>query len=245
MTATAAALPAFAHRAGYQSVDGRDKWIVGAIGASSMRSFQRCWPRRRPDPCSTPAVASCHFARRLPPRADAVSEWMSSRTGWDSRDHRRARRAARSVASCRAPLSVIVCTEVLEHVPAADAAFANLRRLSMTGGRVVLTTPFLFPLHMEPFDYRRLTAHGIEQLAAAHGFAVERLDSLGTPAQTAATLLADLSIVPPPGAPFARARVALLRTLVRATVRSLTAGGRGFAINGHSYLGTAAVLRAA
>ena len=33
MTATAAALPAFAHRAGYQSVDGRDKWIVGAIGA--------------------------------------------------------------------------------------------------------------------------------------------------------------------------------------------------------------------
>ena len=47
---------------------------------------------------------------------------------------------------------VIVCTEVLEHV-----ASRRMRRsptfaaLSMTGGRVVLTTPFLFPLHVEPY----------------------------------------------------------------------------------------------
>ena len=66
--------------------------------------------------------------------------------------------------------AVILCTEVLEHVEDIDAAFAGLRRLIADDGVVVLTVPFMFPLHMEPYDFRRLTLHGIQRLAGDHGF---------------------------------------------------------------------------
>jgi SAM-dependent methyltransferase len=242
---TADALAALEHRASYDAVEGRDKWIVRAIGA---------WMDAQLPVVLAASPAGCVLdagCGEQPFRA-AIAAAGRRCIGMDVVQNR-----AGSVAIIGAldalpdpwphaqrKFPVIICTEVLEHVPAVDAAFANLRALSMTGGRVVLTTPFLFPLHMEPYDYRRLTAHGIEQLATAHGFAVERLDPLGTPAQAAATLLADLSIIPPPRAPLARARVALLRTAVRSTIRGLSGSPHGIAVNGHSYLGTAAVLRA-
>ena len=41
---------------------------------------------------------------------------------------------------------------------------ANLHRLTTPGVVVVISTPFMFPPHMEPFDYRRLAAHEVRRL---------------------------------------------------------------------------------
>ena len=65
--------------------------------------------------------------------------------------------------------------------------------------------PFLFPVHMEPYDFRRLTQYGLAQLAADHGFEVVSSERLGRATDALATLMADVSILP--AAPTLRSRL--------------------------------------
>ena len=141
---------------------------------------------------------------------------------------------------------LILCTEVLEHVADIDAAFAGLRRLAAPGGAVIVTVPFVFPLHMEPYDFRRLTLHGLERLAADHGFRVESSARLGCATDVLAMLLADASILPLSRSPLARAKVVVLRIAAAALVRVLDSRALSarVAINSNAYLSNGVVLRA-
>jgi SAM-dependent methyltransferase len=58
----------------------------------------------------------------------------------------------------------IVCSEVLEHIPNPKKAIAEMRRVLVPGGFVVLTTRFLFPVHDAPGDYFRFTPYALEEL---------------------------------------------------------------------------------
>lgn len=64
------------------------------------------------------------------------------------------------------PFDVVVAAEVLEHLPEPAAAIANIRGLLRPGGRLIATTPFMFPIHAAPHDYYRYTRHGLEHLLA-------------------------------------------------------------------------------
>jgi hypothetical protein len=141
---------------------------------------------------------------------------------------------------------VILCTEVLEHVADIDAAFAGLRRLVEADGVVVLTVPFVFPLHMEPYDFRRLTLHGVRRLAADHGFRVEATARLGRLPDVLAMLIADASILPTSRSLYAKAKVGLLRLAAVAMVRLLDSRtwSRGIVVNSNAYLSNGVVLRA-
>lgn len=57
----------------------------------------------------------------------------------------------------------ILCEMVLEHVPDAEGAIRELRRVLSGGGRIYLALPFLWPYHASPHDYRRWTASGVEK----------------------------------------------------------------------------------
>jgi 2-polyprenyl-3-methyl-5-hydroxy-6-metoxy-1,4-benzoquinol methylase len=61
-------------------------------------------------------------------------------------------------------LDAVVMMEVLEHVRAPQAAVDELARLLKPGGVVVLSTPFIFPLHDRPHDYYRYTKYGLAHL---------------------------------------------------------------------------------
>lgn len=142
--------------------------------------------------------------------------------------------------------SALLCTEVLSHVPDVDAAFAGLRRLSVEGAAVVITSPFIFPLNMEPYDYRRLTLHGCEELGVRHGFRIERVDRLGDVADVLATVTADVSILPEMPTPYARLKARLLRSAASVLVRAFSARAlRGqVALNSNVYLTNGVILRA-
>jgi SAM-dependent methyltransferase len=83
----------------------------------------------------------------------------------------------------------VVCLEVLEHVLNPDAALNEARRVLKPEGHLLLSTPFLYPIHDAPSDFRRWTAHGLEAMAQSSGLQVESLRTLGSPLESGALLL--------------------------------------------------------
>ena len=78
---------------------------------------------------------------------------------------------------------VVICEQVLEHVPDPVAAAANLCRLCVPGGKVIVSTPFLIKVHELPelalFDYWRFTPRGLRRLLEDAGLEVEGVHSWG------------------------------------------------------------------
>lgn len=73
-----------------------------------------------------------------------------------------------------------LCTEVLEHCPDPGCLLTELSRVMKPGGYLVLTVPFLWPLHEVPHDYCRYTPFRLRQLLEDHGFDIHELMPLGS-----------------------------------------------------------------
>ncbi|HST63578.1 MAG TPA: class I SAM-dependent methyltransferase [Mycobacteriales bacterium] len=78
----------------------------------------------------------------------------------------------------------VLCTQVLEHVPDAELAMAEIARVLRPGGHALVTVPFLYPTHEAPYDFWRFTHHGLAGLVRRH-----RLEVLGVEAQGGPVLL--------------------------------------------------------
>lgn len=58
---------------------------------------------------------------------------------------------------------VAIC-EVLEHVHSPHLAINNIFSVLKSGGSLILTTPFMLPIHEAPIDYYRFTKYGLMHL---------------------------------------------------------------------------------
>lgn len=71
---------------------------------------------------------------------------------------------------------VTICEQVLEHVEDPSVAVANLRELTVPGGLVIVSTPFLVRVHELPDygmrDYWRFTPRGLRTLLERAGLEV-------------------------------------------------------------------------
>jgi 2-polyprenyl-3-methyl-5-hydroxy-6-metoxy-1,4-benzoquinol methylase len=63
-----------------------------------------------------------------------------------------------------ASFDVVLCLQVLEHVPDPAAAVRELRRVVKPGGRVLLSTHGVYPFHPNPNDFWRWTHDGLAHL---------------------------------------------------------------------------------
>jgi len=240
---TAGDLSAFEHRASYADVEGRDRWEVRAV---SRWISARLPPLLAGAPAGSVLDVGCgeqpfrplvEASHRPYVGMDVVQNASRTVSVFSDLEHVEA-------SSTEYPL--VLCTEVLEHVVDIDLSFRGLRRLTMTGGLVMITVPFLFPVHMEPYDFRRLTEYGVARLAADHRFSVVSSERLGTATDALATLLADISVLPAAPTLRSRAKTRVLRAAKAWLVARLDRASLAdhVAINSNSYLSNGIVLRA-
>jgi SAM-dependent methyltransferase len=83
-----------------------------------------------------------------------------------------------------ASFDVVICEQVLEHVPDPCLAARNLRELCVPGGHVIVSTPFLIRVHEMALihdmrDYWRFTPRGLQTLLERADLVVDKVDSWG------------------------------------------------------------------
>lgn len=71
-------------------------------------------------------------------------------------------------------------TEVFEHVFEIDQTMREIRRVLRPGGKVFVTTPFVWDEHEAPYDYCRYTSFGLRNVFERNGFEVLVQKKLGT-----------------------------------------------------------------
>lgn len=83
----------------------------------------------------------------------------------------------------------IICSEVLEHLADPAQAAREMARAVNDGGQLVLTTPFVYPVHEAPYDYQRFTVYGLTRLFNLAGFQIHQIKPLFNEEQTLAILI--------------------------------------------------------
>jgi SAM-dependent methyltransferase len=72
-----------------------------------------------------------------------------------------------------------IATEVLEHCPEPDEILAEIFRVLRPDGYFFATVPFLWPLHLVPYDEYRYTPFSMERLMRSAGFREFEIRALG------------------------------------------------------------------
>lgn len=85
-------------------------------------------------------------------------------------------------------VQTVLLFEVLEHLRRPADALAECARVLAPGGTMLLSMPFLYPVHDAPSDFQRLTRYGLERDLVQAGFCVEAIDAELSAFETAALL---------------------------------------------------------
>lgn len=64
----------------------------------------------------------------------------------------------------------VICTQVLEHVFDTRKCLSECFRLLKSGGYFILSVPFIWPIHLAPYDFHRFSKFGIREYLEEAGF---------------------------------------------------------------------------
>jgi len=76
-------------------------------------------------------------------------------------------------------MDTVICSELLEHVPDPKAILLEAWRVLKKDGTLLVTTPFLFRIHSDPFDYSRYTDHFLGNILSEIGFQNIKIEKMG------------------------------------------------------------------
>jgi len=76
-------------------------------------------------------------------------------------------------------VDVVNAMELFEHVERIDRGLEECYRVLKPEGRLLISVPFLYPVHADPFDFQRWTGEKWRRSLEALGFRIEVLDVTG------------------------------------------------------------------
>lgn len=72
-----------------------------------------------------------------------------------------------------------LCTDVLEHVHEPVQLFSEMVRITKPGGHLIITVPFLYWIHGDPYDYSRFTNHMLKEYCRKNNLEILHLEAFG------------------------------------------------------------------
>lgn len=79
---------------------------------------------------------------------------------------------ATSIKADSESFDTVFTTQVMEHVDNSDLMMKECNRVLKTGGYLILSVPFTWELHEEPYDFFRFTKYGLRELCKRNNFEV-------------------------------------------------------------------------
>ena len=76
-------------------------------------------------------------------------------------------------------INVVNATELFEHVANPEKGLNECCRVLRKDGTIIISSPFLFPIHADPYDYQRLTDTKWKQILGLTGFNIEKFVIMG------------------------------------------------------------------
>ena len=73
----------------------------------------------------------------------------------------------------------ILCTQVLEYIDFPDEFLREFHRVIKPDGKVIITVPFMYPVHHKELDFFRYTDLGIKKILERNGFQVNFSEQMG------------------------------------------------------------------
>lgn len=73
----------------------------------------------------------------------------------------------------------VFTTQVIEHVEDPFKMIAEAKRVLKSNGVIILSAPFTWELHEEPYDFYRYTKYGLEHMLKEAGFSVVQIKANG------------------------------------------------------------------
>jgi SAM-dependent methyltransferase len=74
-----------------------------------------------------------------------------------------------------ASYDLVLCTQVMEHVPDPVAVLTEFHRVLKPGGQAWLSAPFFYMEHEKPYDFHRFTQFAWQRMATETGFTVKQI----------------------------------------------------------------------
>lgn len=107
-----------------------------------------------------PAAVAEYIGMDLPVTAEAKYQGIAPDISWDGR----------AIPLPDASIDSAMATEVLEHCPDPLSVLREVARVLKPGAQLLVTVPFLWPLHDAPYDEHRYTPYALDRLLREAGF---------------------------------------------------------------------------
>ena len=88
---------------------------------------------------------------------------------------------AESIPLADGSIDTFLMCEVLEHLENPDACLAEASRVLRSGGYGIITVPFLYPIHADPYDFQRWTDTRLTAALSKVGLNLVELKPMGGP----------------------------------------------------------------
>ncbi len=86
---------------------------------------------------------------------------------------------ARNLPFADRSFDAALCFQVLEHVDRPEMVIREIGRVLKPGGLGLMSAPFCYNLHMEPYDFYRFSPYGLKDLLERNGFGIRQIRGQG------------------------------------------------------------------